>query len=254
MYLPHIVRFWCFLCSRHGSSSSSFSSGVFFVLLSRRVVQGIKAIKLYAWERPYQDRIMEIREKELKEIRKSALIGTWNNVLWIGGPILISMAALLTYSMMGYPLTAAVAFPALSLFNLLRFPVMMFPRQLMNLVNAKVALERIQKFMAADEMHQSSLRPMGQPAVEVKSGSFSWGRNEPITLSDINLKVDCGQLVMVVGEVGSGKTSLLHAILGEMANRKGSVTILGSVGYTQQDPWIQNASLRDNSKLLLLSL
>lgn len=40
-----------------------------------------------------------------------------------------STAAFLTYSGMGYPLTASVAFPALALFNLLRFPVMMFPQQ-----------------------------------------------------------------------------------------------------------------------------
>lgn len=53
----------------------------------------------------------------------------------------------MTYSLLGYQLTADVAFPALSLFNLLRFPVMMFPQQIMNLINGKVALDRIQKFI-----------------------------------------------------------------------------------------------------------
>lgn len=211
-------------------------------------MQGIKAIKLYAWEKPYQDRITDLRTKELKEIRKSALIGTWNNMIWIGGPILISMGALLTYSLMGYPLTAAVAFPALSLFNLLRFPVMMLPQQLMNLINAKVALERIQNFMEADEMKQRNLQDVGEDSVAVHSASFSWGKNAPLLLKDIEFKVGRGQLIMVVGEVGSGKTSLLNAILGEMTSRKGTVEVQGNIGYTQQDPWIQNATLRDNSK------
>ena len=95
------------------------------VKLCSEVITGIKALKLNAWEEPYRNKIRALREQELAEIRKSALIGTWNNILWQGGPILISMAAFLSHSWMGYSLTAAVAFPALSLFNLLRFPVMM---------------------------------------------------------------------------------------------------------------------------------
>lgn len=63
------------------------------------------------------------------------------------GPIVISLAAFSTYSLLGKPLTAAVAFPALALFNLLRFPVLMFPQQITNLINAKISLSRIQKFI-----------------------------------------------------------------------------------------------------------
>ena len=70
-----------------------------------------------------------------------------------------------------------------------------------------------------------------------------------------------GQLVIVVGSVGSGKSSLLAALLGEMAivgassnssiNNPdrigtGGVTVRGSTAYTQQDPWIQNATVKDN--------
>ena len=218
------------------------------VKLCSEVITGIKAIKLYAWEGPYADRIMALRERELAEIRKAALIGTWNNMLWIGGPILISMAAFLTYSSLGYPLTASVAFPALALFNLLRFPVMMFPTQLMNIINGKVALDRIQAFMQADEMEQAPVLPAGAPAVSVRGGAFSWGPGKEILLRDVDLSVAQGQLVVVVGAVGAGKTSLLCALLGEMLARRGSVCVRGAVAYTQQDPWIQNATLKDNSK------
>ena len=108
---------------------------------------GIKAIKLYAWEQPYIDRINELREAELKMIRKAAFYQIFNTIMFGGGPILVSLASFGTFSMLGYPLTASVAFPALALFNLLRFPVMMFPNQIMNLIAAKVALDRIQKYM-----------------------------------------------------------------------------------------------------------
>jgi len=289
------------------------------VKLCSEVITGIKAIKLYAWEAPYKQRILELREKELAEIRKSALIGTWNNILWQGGPILISMAAFLSYTAMGYPLTAAVAFPALSLFNLLRFPVMMFPTQLMNIINAKVALDRIQKFIEAEEMVQPPLLPAAKSAashinnvdgVDDDDGttkrqssttasshsknngqqetfsssvaccirgspSFAWTPTSPPLLHSINFEVQAGQLVIVVGSVGSGKSSLLAALLGEMCivendtkksnhhrfgggatngvgtsrygdSTKSAVMVAGTVAYTQQDPWIQNASLKNN--------
>ena len=217
------------------------------VKLSGEVIVGIKAIKLYAWEEAYMQRIQELRSKELKAIRLAALVGLWNTILWLGGPIIISMAAFTTYVMMGYTLTPAVAFPALSLFNLLRFPVMMFPTQLLNIVNGKVALDRIQEFMEADEMHQAPQQPAGAPAISIQQGSFSWGPGQEILLHNINFSAAKGQLVIVVGEVGSGKTSLLAAILGEMMARSGRVVVRGSVAYTQQDPWIQNATLKDNS-------
>ena len=44
----------------------------------------------------------------------------------------------------------------------------------------------------------------------------------------------------------AGKSSLLSAILGEMFAQGGSVSVAGSISFTQQDPWIQNMTLRDN--------
>ncbi len=56
-----------------------------------------------------------------------------------------------------------------------------------------------------------------------------------------------GKLVVVVGQVGCGKSSLLGAILHEMHTGEGcQATVAGSVAYTAQDPWIQNTSLRSN--------
>lgn len=216
------------------------------VKLSSEVITGIKAIKLYAWEDAYEERIIDLRTKELQAIRMASLVGLWNNILWLGGPIVISMAAFFTYTAMGYELTASIAFPALSLFNLLRFPVMMFPTQLMNIVNAKVALDRIQDFMEMDEMHQDVQRPVESPAIVIKNGSFAWAMGQETLLQEVNFTAIQGNLVIVVGEVGAGKTSLLSAILGEMVVRSGQVRVCGSISYTQQDPWIQNLSLKDN--------
>lgn len=80
-------------------------------------------------------------------IRKAAFYQIFNTIMFGGGPILVSLASFGAFTFQGYSLTASVAFPALALFNLLRFPVMMFPNQIMNIIAAKVALDRIQNYM-----------------------------------------------------------------------------------------------------------
>ncbi|KAJ8896872.1 hypothetical protein PR048_002218 [Dryococelus australis] len=81
--------------------------------------------------------------------------------------------------------------------------------------------------------------------VVVENGSFSWEKELPV-LRNINLTVNHGSLVAVVGSVGSGKSSLISALLGEMDKLSGRVNTKGTIAYVQQQAWIQNASLRDN--------
>uniref|UniRef100_K3X2G5 Uncharacterized protein n=1 Tax=Globisporangium ultimum (strain ATCC 200006 / CBS 805.95 / DAOM BR144) TaxID=431595 RepID=K3X2G5_GLOUD len=65
-------------------------------------------------------------------------------------------------------------------------------------------------------------------------------------LEGVNLEVDAGSLVMIVGKVGSGKSSLLNALLGEMIVVDGNVAIDGEISYVSQESWIRNSSVKDN--------
>lgn len=256
------------------------------VKLASEIVTGIKAIKLYAWEEPYVQRISELRDRELRAIRKTQTLSLVNTVAYQSGPVLVALAAFGTYTMLGKQLTASVAFPALALFNLLRFPIIMFPTQIMNIVHARVGLQRIQKFMECQEMEDSLGNKHGmhdayfdannsrdvdlnarvsfpgvrgksvrtrqsqelgkETAILLRGADFAYQVHADPVLSQINLKVPRGRLVMVVGEVGSGKSSLLAAILGEINRLRGEVQVMGSIAYTAQDPWIQNSTLRQN--------
>lgn len=80
----------------------------------------------------------------------------------------------------------------------------------------------------------------------IENGVFSWEPAEKLTLKNINLQVKQGQLIAVVGSVGSGKSSLISAVLGDMEKISGRVNVKGSVAYVPQQPWIQNATLREN--------
>lgn len=82
--------------------------------------------------------------------------------------------------------------------------------------------------------------------MNIEKGSFAWAAGDQPVLRDINLEVKVGKLVAVVGSVGSGKSSLIAAMLGEMEKITGTVTTNGRVAYIPQQAWIQNCTLLDN--------
>ncbi|XP_072025399.1 ATP-binding cassette sub-family C member 9-like [Amphiura filiformis] len=89
-----------------------------------------------------------------------------------------------------------------------------------------------------------------ETAIKITRGHFTWDResNTPI-LRNIHVAFPAGKLVMVVGAVGSGKSSLLSAIVGEMTTLKGGVQFEKKntkVAYTTQRAWVINATLREN--------
>lgn len=81
--------------------------------------------------------------------------------------------------------------------------------------------------------------------LSIKNGSFSWGNGEMV-LKNINMEVKQNTLCAIVGPVGSGKSSVIQAFLGEMDKLSGMVNTVGSIAYVPQQAWIQNATLRDN--------
>ncbi|KZS90158.1 multidrug resistance-associated ABC transporter [Sistotremastrum niveocremeum HHB9708] len=70
--------------------------------------------------------------------------------------------------------------------------------------------------------------------------------DEPFALKDLSFRVPKGAFVALVGRVGSGKSSVLQSLIGEMRKSKGSVVFSGSVAYVPQTAWIMNATLREN--------
>jgi ATP-binding cassette subfamily C (CFTR/MRP) protein 1 len=109
-----------------------------------------------------------------------------------------------------------------------------------------VSIKRINHFMNAEELDPSSVShdPSETAPLVIENGTFSWDDDQ--VLKNINIRLEKNSLSAVVGTVGSGKSSLISAFLGEMEKISGRVNTVGSIAYVAQQAWIQNASLRDN--------
>ncbi len=121
------------------------------VSLISEVVNGIRVIKFYAWEKSFQSRVEEIRKEEIDTVWRVSKISALFGVLLFAAPVLIGVAAIGTYSLANGTLTAARLYTALSCFNLIRFPLVFLPFIIISFLNAKVALERLQDFLEAEE-------------------------------------------------------------------------------------------------------
>lgn len=103
-----------------------------------------------------------------------------SSYLYLQGPILVSLTSLAIFTLLGNNLTAAVAFPALALFDLLSQPVNYIPMIITELASARVALARISSFLAEPELqrrHESDMQPEAQivnGAISIQQGTFSW--------------------------------------------------------------------------------
>lgn len=97
-------------------------------------------------------------------------------------------------------------------------------------------------------MEQPGLHPKANPyqaAIKVENGSFAWEKGGDAALTGVDLEVLDGQLLMVVGAVGSGKSSLLHALMGEMQVLSGKTFVAGAIA----SPPRAESSLLSNSSL-----
>uniref|UniRef100_A0A671NWY3 Multidrug resistance-associated protein 7-like n=1 Tax=Sinocyclocheilus anshuiensis TaxID=1608454 RepID=A0A671NWY3_9TELE len=183
------------------------------VKLMTEILFGIRVLKYYNWEEHFTQKIAETRKKELHHLKLLKYLDAVCVYTWAALPVVISILTFITYVLLGNNLTAAKVFSTLALVGMLILPLNAFPWVLNGTLEAKVSLDRIQRFL---------------------------------TLQDQDLT---GSLVAVVGKVGCGKSSLLAAITGELTRSGGEVFVRGreqGFGLAVQEPWIQHATVQDN--------
>ncbi|KAF4673598.1 ATP-binding cassette sub- C member 8 [Perkinsus chesapeaki] len=242
--------------------------------LVSETMEAMQIVKCYAWEDSFKAKTEEARDKELSKLKDYAEVRAFNSFLISAIPVLVSVVSFGAYVVIpgNPPLTAVKAFTSLSLFNVIRFPLMQLPNVLNQISASVVSINRIEGFLKLGEMDESTrirtdsrvehLSPKDHLAIQ--DATFSWGTvhsvsgggdlatprtRRPFELLDINLTIPRDKLTIVIGASASGKSSLLQAIMGQMPKLSGGMANRSAgegVAYVPQTAWIYNATVRDN--------
>ncbi|XP_072943840.1 ATP-binding cassette sub-family C member Sur [Epargyreus clarus] len=272
------------------------------------ILQGINVIKLYVWEDLFNEKILQLREVELKLLNKDSIYWGFLTFTTQVSTILVTVITFTLYYFLedSKGLTTVNVLAGLALFNQLTIPLLILPVTVLMIIQAMVSTKRIKNFlelpessnvrednnddycpqtipkmrvnnlkrnnMCADSSEGEMIRPVQNEAVNLDSeeqfsdddtcnmeqeleylvrfrnAAFSWKMKDNTWLDIDDLEIPAGKLIMIVGSTGSGKSSLLSAVLGEMHLERGDVSINGkcSIWYAGQPPWLLEGSIREN--------
>ena len=210
------------------------------VKVFNEVINGIKIIKMYAWETGFKEKIETTRAEEIRLLRNYRAFRIVSEMMWSAGehtttceasslaasltrwrcapvPVLVSLSSFAAYTLMGEELTPAKAFTSLALFNILRFPMAVLPSIISQCVEAFVSVGRILKFLKSAEVDPRAVLKnersvgRGEPAVTVPRGcSLYWDDEGSVAaLRELDLRLEAG---VAAGEV-------LRAVIEGVARR-----------------------------------
>ncbi|CAI5707175.1 unnamed protein product [Peronospora farinosa] len=229
------------------------------------MVHAMPAVKLHAWETAAKARVNATRERELAALWTFQMRGAAEIALSFATPALVTIAALAAGCHSStHRLTAASAFATLALARLMQTPLRTMVEAVLGARAAWQSLRNLSHFMDQDELNPYVVARrdnLGLVAkydaqdvvVAVEDATLGWATSGPVIFQHLDVTVGAGEFLVVHGRPGSGKSSFLSALLGEMQARDGSdgsgsrVYVGGTVAYCPQQPWLeQTLSVRDN--------
>ncbi|XP_050381430.1 ABC transporter C family member 13 isoform X2 [Argentina anserina] len=230
------------------------------------LLTNIRTLKMYGWELLFSSWLMETRSSEVTHLTTRKYLDAWCVFFWATTPTLFSFFTFGLFTLMGHQLDAATVFTCVALFNTLISPLNSFPWVINGLIDAVISVKRLSRFLSSSERKSNLETPADSSSAHLSSdqseltsedmavvfedSSCSWSSSDEkelnLVLNHVTFGIPKGSFVAVIGEVGSGKSSLLNSILGEMQLVHGSVYSCQSIAYVPQVPWILSGTIRDN--------
>ncbi|XP_042505581.1 ABC transporter C family member 3-like [Macadamia integrifolia] len=219
--------------------------------VTSEALRNMRILKLQGWEMKFLSKIIERRKFEMKWLKKLLYTSAMASFVYSSTPLFVSMATFGSCELMGIQLDAGKILSALATFQMLQGPIYNLPDTISMILQIKVSLDRITTFLCLDDFDKNIVqklpRDSTEVAVEIVKGNFSWDIHSPnLTLQDLNFQVKHGMKVVICGSVGSGKSSILSCILGEVPKVSGAIKLKGTTAYVAQTPWIQSGKIVDN--------
>ncbi|CAJ2659692.1 unnamed protein product [Trifolium pratense] len=215
------------------------------------ILMNMRILKLQTWEMKFLSKIIQIRKLEEIWLKKFLVGSAIVKFIFSNAPTFVAVVTFGTCVLIGIPLESGKILSALATFRILQNPIFCLPDTISVIVETKVSLDRIVAFLRLDDLQTDVVeklpRSSSDVAIEIEDGNFTWDLSSVnTTLKNINIRVFHGMRVAVCGTVGSGKSSLLTCIIGEMPKLSGTLKVCGTKAYVAQSPWIQSGMIEEN--------
>lgn len=216
------------------------------VRIMNEMLNGIQVIKMYAWETPFEAVVEEARIREVKYLKRSNYIRSVLVSFMVFVERTTLAVTVICYVLMGHEIRADLVFSLAMYFNLLQLTLaIMFPILISFGAESLVSIKRLEDFLLMEEKETFKIRETEDNYIRLRHVEAGWLPSTPI-LKDICIKLPPGILCAVIGPVGSGKSSFLKLLLGEIMPSSGTVELNGDISYASQEPWLFASNVRNN--------
>ncbi|KAH7930578.1 P-loop containing nucleoside triphosphate hydrolase protein [Leucogyrophana mollusca] len=229
----------------------------------------LRMIKLFGWENKIGARVAEKRDEELLWTRRRQLLQLLSNMINFVIPIAVMLTTYTTFTIfMKQELSASLVFSSMAIFDILQSQLHVVSWSIPRILQGRVALDRVNDFLRNSELLDTLAAQGGATDVEeldiigFRHATFAWSEEDTGLIApsrrSFHLQIDNevvfqqGRINLVVGPTGSGKTSMLLALLGEMhfipsrPNSWFGLPRKKGIAYAAQESWVQNETIRDN--------
>ena len=159
-------------------------------------------------------------------------------------------------------LDATRVFTSLSLLLLVADPLFNLFGGIVDLMTAIACIKRVEEFLTTAPRVDNRTclgaievaSPYNCPWISVENGAFGWGDESPRVIQNLNLRVNRGEIIAIVGPVACGKSTLVKGLLGETSTFEGSVLMAHpEISFCDQSPWILVSDSSSSSFLAKLT-
>jgi len=226
------------------------------IRMTTETIEAIRLLKMYTWELNFKEKISALRNVEMNMLKTSSISNSLIRGLSFSTQVCSTFLMFMAYKVSGHTLEAGAVFSAYFVIGYLRlYASYMFGLALNFLTDARILIRNIEQVLETPEIGEIKFQPPTDQknAIEFENFNANWNKEEKATsatksytLTDVNLRIKKGSLNALVGAVGSGKTSLMMTLTGEMPETTGSLKYNGTIAIVEQEPTIFAGTFREN--------